>query len=851
MSDPISPFPPAAPRIATGARRAAPLPTVWWRADAATLAFLEVVFAGGAALGWDATQCRPHGALLHLLHQDHRDELERRLRTAARDGGTADLECNVVAADASVRCIRVCAIARLGADGTTTLEGVLLDVDPGFAPPGSLSTESARLQAMLDGERIGTWQWNCVTNETVVNERWASLLGYTLAEIEPVGAATWTRLAHPDDLELARSLTAKLAGGDVDEPQCELRLKAKDGRWLWFLARGRIASRTADGRPLWTWGTIVDIQEAKRRELQLQANAQLLNGLARLQREFLVDPDPRTSFDRMLAFLLDATESEYGFIGEVHRRANGEPYLRTWAITNIAWDDATRAFYEANAPKGMEFGNLQSLFGAVLKTHKVVVSNAPLLDPRRGGTPDGHPPLVAFLGLPLFFGDEMIGMIGIANRNGGYDEALIQWLEPLTATCSGLVHSRRLARQKELSNAQQRELETQLQQAQKLESLGLLAGGIAHDFNNLLTSILGRAELALLELAKGSGAYEHIERAVEGAQRAGELVNQMLAYAGKVRRGAESLDLSVVAEDMRRLLEVSMQKRCTLRAEYSTRLPRVLADAAQLRQVLMNLVINAGEATSERGGHVVIRTGCEDYDAEMLRDFDPLTPLVPGQYVYIEVEDDGSGMDAATQARIFEPFFTTKFSGRGLGLSAVLGIVRNHGGSLRCTSTLGVGTKFRVILPASDAESAADGERSATAAPADPWHSNAVVLLVDDDAMVRSVAQHLLAEIGCRVLVARDGAEALAVHERHRGEIALVLLDLTMPGLSGEEVLRELRRRGSDVGVVLTSGYHEQSLGWNGSATNIEGFLHKPYTRATFREVLRLALQSRDRPEPL
>ncbi|MEQ1633459.1 MAG: PAS domain-containing protein [Planctomycetota bacterium] len=835
----------AASRSQEPPRDAPAMPPVFFRAETGTLAIVEVEMEGEVALGWSKAAWTANGSLTRVLHPDDRGDVERRLAAAAGTRCAVDLECRAVAADGREKRVRLGAIVRGVGDGRSWFEGVLLDADGSLSDQGRRLSERARLHAILDGTRVGTWEWNCQTNETVFNDRWLSTIGYSLAELAPLSLATWERLTHKEDLQVARERLQSHFRGDVDHYECEFRMRHKDGHWVWILARGRVTTRTEAGDPVWMFGTHFDISEAKRDEEQLRANAALLDGLARLQREFLLASDPRTSFDRVLTFLLESTRSAYGFIGEVFRRPSGEPYLRTWAITNIAWDDATKAFFEANAPQGMVFANLQTLFGVVLTTRRPVISNEPQRDPRRGGTPDGHPPLASFLGLPLFLGDDMVGMIGMANREGGYDEALVARLEPLIATCSSLLHAHQLQRQKEQSRAQQHELEVQLQQAQKLESLGLLAGGIAHDFNNLLTGIMGRAEFALSTLREGSEAHEHIARAVEGAQRAGELVNQMLAYAGKVRRGAEPLEVSVIAQEMHRLLEVSMPKRCTLRTEFARDLPRVHADAAQLRQVLMNLVINAGEAVAERGDRVVIRTGVSSCDDAQLREFDPTMQLSEGQYVHIEVEDNGVGMDRATQGRIFEPFFTTKFTGRGLGLSAVLGIVRNHGGSIRCISELGVGTTFRVILPtASDAVEGDDPLRSVRAGR-DVWRSSAVVLLVDDDAMVRSVAEHLLAEIGCKVVVARDGVEALEQFERHRSELDLVLLDLTMPRLGGEEVLRELRRRGSRVAVVLTSGYHEQALLSSDTSTSLAGFLHKPYTRVMFRNVMRQALQGR------
>jgi two-component system cell cycle sensor histidine kinase/response regulator CckA len=244
-----------------------------------------------------------------------------------------------------------------------------------------------------------------------------------------------------------------------------------------------------------------------------------------------------------------------------------------------------------------------------------------------------------------------------------------------------------------------REFESQIQHAQKLESLGVMAGGIAHDFNNLLTSVLGYADLALRELPQASPARELIESAVDGARRAAELTQQMLAYSGHGRFVVAPLDLSAIARDMLRLLEVSISKKCKLVLELDDHLPPIEADAGQVRQVVMNLAINASEAIGDGSGQITIRTGVTECDHDQLNQFYLDPKIEPGTYVFLDVTDDGCGMSKETIARIFEPFFTTKFTGRGLGLSALLGIVRGHRGAVRIYSEVGRGSTFRVLFP--------------------------------------------------------------------------------------------------------------------------------------------------------
>lgn len=388
-----------------------------------------------------------------------------------------------------------------------------------------------------------------------------------------------------------------------------------------------------------------------------------------------------------------------------------------------------------------------------------------------------------------------------------------------------------------------REFESQIQHAQKLESLGVMAGGIAHDFNNLLTSVLGYADLALRELPPASPARELIESAVDGARRAAELTQQMLAYSGHGRFVVAPLDLSAIARDMLRLLEVSISKKCKLVLELDDHLPPIEADAGQVRQVVMNLAINASEAIGDGSGQITIRTGVTECDHDQLNQFYLDPKIEPGTYVFLDVTDDGCGMSKETIARIFEPFFTTKFTGRGLGLSALLGIVRGHRGAVRIYSEVGRGSTFRVLFPLSRAT-------SIPAAPKEPttraWRGHGIALVVDDDASVAALAGRMLESLGFSVVYAGDGHQALEVYAAHAAEVRLVLLDVTMPQLDGEGTLGELRARHGDVKVILSSGYDESTAMQRIAAQGRPAFIQKPYRFSQFAALVREVVGSTD-----
>ena len=374
------------------------------------------------------------------------------------------------------------------------------------------------------------------------------------------------------------------------------------------------------------------------------------------------------------------------------------------------------------------------------------------------------------------------------------------------------------------ADVERAKLESQIQQAQKLESLGILAGGIAHDFNNLLVGILGNASLALLDIDVATGARRSIEEIERAAQRAAELTRQLLAYAGKGRFVIEAVDASAVVAEMASLLRTAVSRTASVQLDLPTTLPSIEVDATQFRQVVMNLITNASDALGDSAGTITVCTGAQTLSAEYLASCSPGTNAVPGHYVYVVVRDTGSGMDAITQQRIFDPFFSTKFTGRGLGLAATLGIVRGHMGAIRVDSEVGSGTSVKLHFPAST--------KSTPAAPPpreDNWRSKGRVLVVDDEVSVRAVTRALLQRRGFEVDEAQDGLVGLEMFGTDPDAYALVMLDLTMPGLGGEETFRAMRGIRDDIRVLLMSGYNEQEVTQRFIGRGLAGFLQKPF----------------------
>jgi PAS domain S-box-containing protein len=395
--------------------------------------------------------------------------------------------------------------------------------------------------------------------------------------------------------------------------------------------------------------------------------------------------------------------------------------------------------------------------------------------------------------------------------------------------------------ERKLAEEERLQMERRLLHAQKLESLGVLAGGIAHDFNNLLMAILGYADLALLDLSPGSPTRPKLEGIVNASRRAADLCRQMLAYSGKGKFVVERLYLEDVINEMIHLLKTTISKKVLLNLNLERNLPPLEGDPSQVRQVLMNLVINASEAIGERSGVITISTGARYCDRAYLRETYLNDELAEGMYVSLEVSDTGCGMDRETQARFFEPFFTTKFTGRGLGMAAVLGIMRGHRGAIKVYSEVGKGTTFRLLFPASqhagkDTDSAQEGLTK-------PWRGEGMVLLVDDEETVLAVGKDMLQRLGFSVSTAEHGRDALEIYGRHKGEIVCVLLDLTMPHMDGEETFRELRRMNPSVRVIMCSGYSEQEIASRFTGKGLAGCLQKPYLLADLRNAMKQALK--------
>lgn len=638
-----------------------------------------------------------------------------------------------------------------------------------------LRQSEERLTHVLSGSEDGFWDWDVGSNRVERSARWAAMLGYTLAEIEPNLAAGNT-LIHPEDFPAYKSQRDRLLAGKIARYDIEYRMKSKSGDWRWVLDRGSSVARTADGRPTRMAGTHTDITDRKRTEAALIESQALLKRSAQLLEQ-------TQAASQIGGWETDLRTNRVFWTSESHRlhETSPEEFSPTREAVYQFFVPESRVILRAAAEKAIQEGIPYEL------DLEIITAKQRRLQVRVSGVPE--------------------------KENGK--------VVKLYGSCRDITAEKNTEQERE-------NLRLKMLEAQKLESLGVLAGGIAHDFNNLLTVVMANASFVRMD---GGPHTERIGQIETAARRAADLCRQMLAYAGKGSLVIEQVDLGALVRDTAQLIRVSISKKAELQFDFASNLPTVVGDASQLRQVVMNLVINASEALGTSEGEIRFATRMarpQPAGSGVTHSFD----LPAGDCVCLEISDTGHGMQPATLQRIFDPFFTTKFTGRGLGLAAVLGIVRAHHGALTVESAPGSGSTFRLFLPAAKytpTSSAApfglvDMSRKVT---------GGTILVADDESSVLKTTDTLLRHHGYRTVLATDGHEAVRQFRAHPGAFAAVLLDLTMPGLDGAEVLRVIRAVEPSARVLVMSGFSEQDVVGRLRGLGDVPILRKPFTRET------------------
>ena len=611
------------------------------------------------------------------------------------------------------------------------------------------------------------------------NRRMAEMFGMSHDEV--IGSA------YPDHLHMSEKISGdglmqQLILGAIKSVTTERRYIRKDGTNFWgYLSGRRLENQDGSLRAL--VGFITDITERKLMTRLLAENEVRLRTLVQTL------PD--------LIWLKDV-DGVYLFCNTIFERFFGAREAEIVGKTDYDFVDRELAdFFREHDRKAMAAGKPTS--------NEEWITFAD----------DGHHALLDTIKTPMYDSDGMlVGVLGIARD----------------------ITDRKNSEESRLG------LERQLLHSQKLESLGILSGGIAHDFNNLLLAVLGNLDLALMKLPEEATARNNIGRAVNAAKQAAKLTNMMLAYSGKGNFIIKELNLTELVEENAAMLSAAIPKAIKLKLQLDHALPPVMADAGQIQQVVMNLITNASEAIGEVNGSIILSTGVQEFD-QLTLDGSRLEEKMPtGCYVWLEVSDTGCGMDEGTLHKLFDPFFTTKFTGRGLGMSAVQGIIRAHKGAFLVESRPAIGTTIRVLLPIADlpwteqtnTALAAEAVKSATSA--------GTILVVDDEEMIRGVCVDLIEELGFEALVAADGEEALRIFRGYSDRISLVLLDQVMPDLDGVAVFRELRLIRPDIKVLLSSGYSEQEVSERFIGLGLDGFIQKPFSLSLLSAELRRVL---------
>ncbi|QDV51504.1 hybrid sensor histidine kinase/response regulator [Gimesia fumaroli] len=752
-----------------------------------------------------------------------------------------------------------------------------------------LQESELRMTLAARGSDIGLWDYNLVTGQVNYDDHWYAMLGYQPGEFLATFDA-WKKLVHSDDLPSAMKLLEDYLAGNASSFEAEIRMKHKNGDWKWILTRGKVSAVTPQQTPLQVTGTHLDIDDLKRsQQIRLENEARLRIIMDQIpailwttdcnnQYTSIVGAglnqlgiQPNEPVGQAIFDFQDVPDVSENMVAMHERTLKGESVRFEQQLQNTILDIHIEPLRNSDdviigciglaidvtvRKKTIEQLNrqrilLQTIFHSVTdamivtdRSHNIVMCNESIQIHFRCKEAD-------LLGRPIReiitsgdqFDDEFLRVsypnsrvlkpfiVEYLRADGTQfqGETIVTPLRRSDNQITGYIQVIRDITDRIQIEEEKDQLHAQMLHAQKLESLGVLAGGIAHDFNNLLLAILGNTNLALMELKDNSTVIENVKNIEIAARHATKICERLLAYSGRRTFVTTTFNLNQIIQETVEILKSIVSPNADIVLELSDDKLLIHGDMGQIEQVVLNLLTNASEAiqNQKEAGVIHVRTGIMTLTPENSANYFFCENISPGQFVYFEIEDTGSGMDEDCQSKMFDPFFTTKFTGRGLGLAGVSGIIRGHNGGLYVESTVEHGSCFRVILPvATEAEEKIESDSSVdTVVPADAGY----VLVIDDDKAVCNVVNHVLNRFGFSVMVAHSGNEGIDVYEKNRDGISVILLDMTMPGLSGVETYHLLKEKGIDIPVVLTSGLSETDISDQMEGSEFLHFLKKPY----------------------
>ena len=636
----------------------------------------------------------------------------------------------------------------------------------------ALMNEHQRQAFILDGSRAGTWEWNLQTGETIFNETWAALLGYTLDELKPTTFETWEALTHPDDLLAATDQIERYLAGETPHYECELRMLHKDGHWVWMLDRGQALVHDEEGNPLRMFGTHTNITHQKETEQNYRMLfREMLNGFS---------------------------------LHEIICDDQGNPVDYRFLAVNPAFERMT----------GLKASDIIG---------RTVLEVMPDTEPHWIDT-YGR---VALSGEPIFF----------ENDSAAIDKSFeVVAFSPAAGQFATIFSD---ITQRKRAEEERREIQEQLNQARKMDSIGRLAGGVAHDFNNMLSVILGHMEIAMAEAGTNPALYSHLEEAHRAAERSADLTRQLLTFARKQTVSPKLLDINETIEGMLKLLRRLIGENIDL-AWHPGHPGMIRIDPSQMDQILANLCVNARDAIVGHG-QVTIKTSSAVLDETFLASY---PDLKPGEFTLLSITDNGSGMDEETLSNIFEPFFTTKETGEGigLGLATVYGIVKQNQGLINVYSEPGLGTTFNIYLPAFPEE---PSQKELPKKPVDTGiQHTGTILLVEDESAILDVTRLMLEQMGLSVMTASSPEEGLSLAASHPEEIDLLITDVIMPSMNGRDLAEQVLKLQPNMKTLFISGYTADVISQRGVLEKGVHFLQKPYSRAALQEKINELLQS-------